>query len=142
MPQFALVPLYGSMYAYAAGNGAFYQFCTQPELRFQRCQECHTWRHMPRESCASCGALAWLWERSRGKGQVFSWTIVHRALHPGFNDDLPYAVVVIALDEGVRLVSHVVDLPPDQLRLGLPVEVVFDDVTPEVTFPKFRPLSA
>ena len=86
---------------------------------------------MPRESCPACGSFEWTWERSSGKGRVFSWTVVHRALHPGFTEDLPYAVVIIELDEGVRLVSHVVELAPDALQLDLPVEVVFDDVTPE-----------
>jgi uncharacterized OB-fold protein len=72
---------------------------------------------------------------------VYSWTVVHRALHPGFSEDLPYAAVIIELDEGVRMVSHVVELAPDALQLDLPVEVVFEDVTPEVTLPKFRPIT-
>ena len=122
-------------------NGEFYQFCKQHELRFQRCKDCGAWRHMPRESCAACGSFNWSWERASGKGHVFSWTVMHRALHPGFTPDVPYATVVIELAEGVRIVSHVLDLDPGQLRVGLPVEVVFDDVTPEVTLPKFRPLS-
>jgi len=95
---------------------------------------------MPRESCAACGSFNWSWERSSGKGQVFSWTVMHRALHPGFTPDIPYATVIIELAEGVRMVSRVLDLDPEQLRVGLPVAVVFDDVTPEVTLPKFRPL--
>jgi uncharacterized protein len=123
-------------------NGEFYQFCQRHELRFQRCSACHTWRHMPRESCRNCGSFQWTWERSGGTGKIFSWTIVHRALHPGFADDLPYAVVLVELDEGVRLVSHVADLPLEDLRIGLPVTVVFDDVTPDVTLHKFRPLSS
>lgn len=121
-------------------NGEFYQFCKQHELRFQRCTACGTWRHMPRESCAACGSFAWTWERSSGQGTVYSWTVIHRALHPGFAEDLPYAAVIIELQEGVRLVSHVLDVAPQALRLGMPVEVVFDDVTPEVTLPKFRPI--
>jgi uncharacterized OB-fold protein len=120
-------------------NGEFYRFCKQHELRFQRCRDCGAWRHMPRESCQACGSFNWTWERAGGKGQVFSWTVIHRALHPGFADELPYAAVVVELEEGVRLVSHVPDLPVEQLRVGLPVEVIFDDVTPEVTLPKFRP---
>lgn len=121
-------------------HGEFYRFCQQHELRFQRCQDCGAWRHMPRESCAACGSFTWSWQRSSGKGQVFSWTVIYRALHPGFAEDVPYAAVVIELEEGVRLVSHVLDVSPEELRLGLPVEVVFDDVTPEVTLPKFRPV--
>ena len=122
-------------------NGAFYQFCKRHELCFQRCRDCGTWRHMPRESCQACGSFNWTWERAGGKGHVFSWTVIHRALHPGFAAELPYAAVVVELAEGVRMVSHVLDLPADQLCVGLPVEVVFEDVTPEMTLPKFRPLS-
>ena len=122
-------------------HGEFYQFCKQHELRFQRCSTCSTWRHMPRESCPACGSFDWSWERSTGKGRVYSWTVVHRALHPGFAADVPYAVAIIELDEGVRLVSQVVGLAPEALRLDLPVEVAFEAVTPEVRLPKFRPLS-
>jgi uncharacterized OB-fold protein len=57
---------------------------------------------------------------------------------PQFADVIPYSPVVIEMDEGVRLVSWLTDLPDSDLRLGLPVEVVFDDVTPEVTLPKFK----
>ena len=122
-------------------NGAFYQFCKQHELRFQRCSGCGAWRHMPRESCRHCGSFEWTWERSGGKGKIFSWTVIYRALHPGFADEFPYAAVLVELDEGVRIVSHVVDLPLADLRIGLPVEVVFDDVTHDITLPKFRPLT-
>ena len=61
-------------------------------------------------------SFSWSWERSSGKGQVFSWTVIHRALHPGFAPDVPYATVVIELAEGVRMVSHVLDLTPEQLE--------------------------
>jgi len=122
-------------------NGAFYDYCKQHELRFQRCSDCQTWRHMPRESCRHCGSFNWTWERSGGTGKIFSWTVIHRALHPGFNDEIPYAAVVVELDEGVRVVSHVVDLDIADLRIGLPVEVVFEDVTPDTTLHKFRPVN-
>jgi hypothetical protein len=69
---------------------------------------------------------------------VFTWTVIARALHPAFQNDTPYAPVVIEMDEGVRLLSQVVDCAPDQLRIGMPVEVVFDAVTSEITLPKFR----
>jgi uncharacterized OB-fold protein len=57
---------------------------------------------------------------------------------PQFADMTPYSAVIVELDEGVRMVSWVVDVPDEELRLGLPVEVFFDDVTAEVTLPKFR----
>ena len=116
----------------------FYTWCKQRELRFQRCGACGTWRHVPREMCAACGSWEWAWTRSSGRGTVFTWTVIARALHPAFQHATPYAPAVIEMDEGVRLLSQLVDCAPDQLQVGMPVEVVFEDVTPEVTLPKFR----
>jgi len=118
--------------------GDFYGFCRQGELRFQRCSGCGAWRHVPRELCATCGSWDWAWTRSSGRGAVFSWIVVGRALHPAFDDDTPYAPVVVEMDEGVRLLSTMVDVAPDALEIGMRVEVVFDPVTPEVTLPRFR----
>jgi uncharacterized OB-fold protein len=59
-------------------------------------------------------------------------------MHPDFAEDVPYAPAVIELDEGIRMVSWVVDCPPEELSPGMPVEVVFDEVTADVTLPKFR----
>ena len=118
--------------------GEFYRWCKQNELRFQRCVACSAWRHVPREICAECGSWDWEWTRSSGRGSVFTWTVVARALHPAFRDDVPLAPTVIELEEGVRLLSQVVDCPPAELEIGMPVEVVFDAVTEDVTLPKFR----
>ncbi len=116
----------------------FYAWCKQRELRFQRCGDCGTWRHVPREMCAACGSWKWEWAASSGRGTVFTWTTIARALHPAFQTDTPYAAVVIEMQEGVRLVSHVIDCSPGELQIGMPVEVVFEDVTGEVTLPTFR----
>ena len=116
----------------------FYDWCRQGELRFQRCDECGTWRHVPREICARCGSFTWTWTRSSGRGRVFTWTVAARAMHPAFAADAPYAPVVIEMEEGVRVVSLMVDCAPDELRIAMPVEVVFTTVSPEVTLPKFR----
>jgi uncharacterized OB-fold protein len=116
----------------------FYEHCQRGDLRFQRCTSCGKWRHVPRHKCGSCASWEWEWARSSGRGQVFSWTVVSRPMHPDFVDDVPYAPAIIEMDEGVRLVSWVVDCPPEELRKGLPVQVFFDAVTDEVTLPKFR----
>ncbi len=120
----------------------FYDYCTAGELRFQRCSHCSQWRHVPREMCAECGSFAWTWERSTGHGSVFSWTVVERALHPDFEEDTPYAVVVVEMDEGVRLLSRVVDIAPADLQIGMSVEVAFDPVTDGLALPRFRRSSA
>ncbi|MGE0682867.1 MAG: Zn-ribbon domain-containing OB-fold protein [Candidatus Binatia bacterium] len=118
--------------------GEFYSFCKQHELRFQHCKACGTWRHVPRDMCAKCGSFDWEWAKSSGKGKLFSWTTAVQPMLPQFADLVPYSPVIIEMDEGVRMVSWLVDTPDEELRLGLPVEVCFDDVTPEVTLPKFQ----
>lgn len=116
----------------------FYEWCSRGELRFQRCKGCGTFRHIPRELCAECGSFDWEWARSTGEGTVFSYTIVARALHPAFARATPYAAVVVELQEGVRILSNVVDCAPEALRIGMPVRVDFERQTDEVTVPVFR----
>ena len=118
--------------------GEFYAWCRKHELRFQRCTTCGAWRHVPRELCAACGSWDWEWARSSGRGTVFTWTVAVRAMHPAFQNAVPYAPVVVEMEEGVRILSTVADCPPDALTIGMPVTVTFDDVTPEVTLPTFR----
>jgi len=120
----------------------FYAFCAKGELRFQRCSDCETWRHVPRERCAECGSAQWEWTRSSGRGRVFTWTVVQRALHPAFSEAVPYAPTVVEMEEGVRIVSTVVDVAPGDLEIDMEVEVVFDPVTLEVTLPRFRRITA
>lgn len=116
----------------------FYAFCKQGELRFQRCEDCEAWRHVPREMCAECGSMQWGWQASSGRGKLFTWTVAERPLHPAFADDAPYAPAVVELEEGVRLVTEIVDCQPHELDIDAAVEVVFHDVTPDITLPKFR----
>ena len=123
----------------SGSSGEFYGFCREGELRFQRCGACGAWRHVPRELCAECGSWDWDWVASSGRGVVFSWTVVDRALHPAFAEDTPFAAVIVEMEEGVRLLTHVTGLAPADLEIGLPVEVAFEAVTDEVTLPYFRP---
>jgi uncharacterized OB-fold protein len=116
----------------------FYSFCKAHELRFQRCTRCAAWRHVPRDMCAKCGSFNFEWARSSGRGTVFSWTVAAQPFVRQFAPLVPYAPAVIELEEGVRMVSWLTDVRPEDLALGIPVEVTFDDVTPEVTLPKFR----
>ena len=75
-----------------------------------------------------------------GKGEVFSFNVMHQVYHPGFAAEVPYAVVIIKLAEGAKMISNVVGIPYDQIRIGMPVEVVFEAISDEITLPKFRPV--
>lgn len=116
--------------------GEYYGWIARGELRFQRCSACGTWRHLPRPICAVCHSAAWSWERSSGRGHVYTWTVTHRSLHPAFTG-VPYAQVLVEMDEGPRVLSWVVDVPPEELEFGMGVKVAFLDVE-GTTLPVFE----
>ena len=109
------------------------------ELYLQRCRSCGTLRFYPRALCPACLSEATEWRRASGCGTVYSFTVTYQNQAPGFRDELPYVLAIVELAEGVRLMTNVTGCPPEGVRIGMPVEVVFEDVTPEITLPKFRP---
>jgi uncharacterized OB-fold protein len=117
----------------------FWEGARRHELVVQRCAGCGAHRFPARDICSRCLSREAEWTPVSGRGTVFSWAVMHQVYHPGFAAEVPYAVVVIELAEGARLVSNLVDCAPADIRAGMPVEVVFDDVAPDVTLPKFRP---
>ncbi|MBS0598217.1 MAG: OB-fold domain-containing protein [Proteobacteria bacterium] len=118
--------------------GEFYRWCAQGELRFQRCSDCGHYRHVPRELCAHCGSPKWVWAPSSGRGKVFSWTEVVRPLHPAFAADAPYAPVIVEMEEGVRMLSRMLDCAPGELAIGMPVALALTRVGAEACLPCFR----
>ncbi len=121
-------------------NGEFHRrLAATGVLAFQRCDACETLRHPPRIACARCGSTASSFVPSQGRGRIHTWTVTHQAMHPAFAAETPYAVVVTELDEGVRIVTGLRELDPDDLCLDLPVEVVLERVSDEVILPFVRP---
>jgi uncharacterized OB-fold protein len=117
----------------------FFEAARRHELVVQRCVGCGALRFPARSICSACLSREATWVPVSGHGTIFSFAIMHQAVHPGFAAETPYAVVVIQLDDGPRLLSNLLDCPTAGVRIGQAVEVVFDDLTPEVTLPKFRP---
>jgi len=115
----------------------FWDAARRHQLVVQRCEDCGALRFPAREVCSRCLSRRAGWQPVSGRGTVFSVAVMHQANHPAFAAEVPYAVVVVELEEGVRIVSSIVDVPAREIPIGLPVEVVFDDVTPEITLPRF-----
>jgi hypothetical protein len=115
----------------------FWDACRRHELVVQRCTACDTFRHPPTPVCWRCRSFAHAWVPVSGRGTIFSWAVVHRAFLPELEGSVPYTIVVVALDDapGVRLISNLIDGEP---AVDQPVEVVFEDVAPEVSVPRFR----
>ena len=117
----------------------FWDACRRHELRLPRCSTCRAYWFPPSGVCPECLSDQFEWALASGRGEVFSFVVMHRVYHKGFADDVPYPVALVALEEGPHFLSNVVDCALDQIRIGMPVQVVFDDVTDEHTLPKFRP---
>ena len=122
-----------------AATAPFWEATKRHELVIQRCGQCGKWVFHPREQCPECFSRELEWTRASGRGRVYAFTIVHQPAHPGFMGDVPYAYAIIQLEEGARMASNIVGCPPSEVRVDMPVEAVFDDVSPEWTLVKFRP---
>jgi uncharacterized OB-fold protein len=115
----------------------FWEAAKRHELKIQRCGACNKYVYYPRDRCPHCFADKLAWERVSGRGKVYSYTIVRRASARSFADG-PYVLAIVQLEEGPRLTTNIVG-PPEKVRVEMPVEVFFDDVTPEHTLVKFKP---
>ena len=123
----------------------FWDAAKEHRLTYQRCTACGTRVFYPRDVCPGpmCFGVGTLeWVEASGKGWVYSFTISYQPAHPAFADDVPYVLAIIELDEGIRMNSNVVGIAPEDVKIGMRVEVVWDDVTPEFTLPKFQPAKA
>jgi len=117
----------------------FWEAARRHELVVQRCRGCGELSFPARDLCSRCLSREADWVPVSGRGSIFSFVVMHQVYHPGFADQVPYAVVVVQLEEGARILSNLLDCPVQDVRVDMPVEVVFEELTPEVTLPKFRP---
>ncbi|MCW5889462.1 MAG: OB-fold domain-containing protein [bacterium] len=117
----------------------FFAAARRHELVVQRCGGCGALRFPAREVCSRCLSRQADWVPVSGRGRVWSFVVMHQAAHPWFGARVPYAVVQVELDEGVRMISNLRDVPASEVRIGQGVEVVFDAVAEDVVLPCFRP---
>jgi hypothetical protein len=119
----------------------FWEGCKQHRLLLQQCLDCHKYRFPPCLTCPYCLSVNSRWVESSGKGSIYSFTVIHQVYGPGWADAVPYIVALIDLQEGVRMVSNIVDCQPTQVTIGANVEVTFADVTPDFSLPQFKIVS-
>lgn len=117
-------------------NAGFWEGVAAHRLLVQRCGDCATLRFPWLPGCADCGSREWDTIEASGAGTVFSYVVMHHPPFPTF--DPPYAVGLIELAEGVRIVSNVVGVPYDKVRIGMPVRLEFLRADEELELPVFR----
>ena len=118
----------------------YWEYAAKRELRMQKCKSCGHLRFPPSVICPRCWSQESEWTKLSGRGRVWSWVIFHQAFYPGYADDVPYNTAIIQLEEGPSLHTNVIGCRNQDIYIGMPVEVVFEQVTDEVTLPKFRPV--
>ena len=117
----------------------FWDAARRHELQLQRCQACSKFIYYPRTRCPHCFSDQLEWKRVSGRGKVYSYTVVRRPSSRVFES--PYILAIVELDEGPRMTTNIV-AKPEQMKVEMPVEVYFDDVTADQTLVKFKPRAA
>lgn len=120
-------------------NRPFWEAVDRHELVLQRCGACELYLQPPRPMCPQCHSMDTLeWVPSTGRGEIYSYVnfTTDRMAYPAMK--VPYSVVLVELEEGVRLVSNMIDLEPEEVEIGTPVEVAFDDISDDLTLFKFK----
>ncbi len=120
-------------------NRPYWEAARRHEFVLPSCQACGKPFFPIGPVCPFCFSGDLGWSRMSGRGKVSSFVIFHQAFFAYYKERIPYAVVQVELAEGPRFNANLFDLPPDQITIGMPVEITFEKVSDEITLPQFRP---
>lgn len=126
-----------SMLAQDSDSRPYWEGLAQGELRVQRCNSCSKAVFYPRALCPHCFSDQLSWIVASGKGTIYSYTVAHQAFGP-FAADVPFIVIIAELEEGVRMMSRLLDAPRERVMVGAAVKVTFEKVEEDLTLPYFR----
>ena len=118
----------------------FWEGTLRGDLMLQKCRACGNVQHPPREGCRECLSADLGWIKASGRGEVYTFTVVHRATAPGFLGAAPYVVAIVRLAEGPRMTTTL-ECPPDEARIGAAVAAVFDKVSNVAALVRFKPVA-
>ncbi|SCU90949.1 conserved hypothetical protein [Cupriavidus necator] len=104
----------------------FWEGCTAGEFRYQLCNACHEPQFYPRALCRHCHAQDLSWKVASGFGTVHTYTTVHRAPSEAFDADVPYLLALIDLDEGIRIMTNILNATETDVSVGAKVRIVFE----------------
>lgn len=123
----------------------YWEKCKEHELWVRKCNDCNQAYFYPRDICPNCFSRNTTWTQCSGKGTLHTFGVVVRAPHPAWRDDAPYVVAIVDLEEGCRMPTNLVqvevnpDNPGETISIGMPVEVVWEDRTDQISLPMFKP---
>lgn len=119
-------------------EATFFEHLRSGEIVYTRCSGCDSAAFPLRHVCPTCGSEQVTVEKASGRGKIYSFTSQHRASHPFFSDDVPYTLLLVDLEEGVRLLANLVPSNETVIEVGMSVTAVFDDAEPALTVLRFQ----
>ena len=122
-------------------TAAYWEAAKDHRFIIQKCKECGEFQFYPRGVCSHCLSSDLDWQEASGKAEIYSFSINYRAPHPGFADATPFVLALVTLEEGPRMMTNITECEqtPEALELDMALEVVFEDISDEISLPKFRP---
>ena len=120
----------------------FWDSCKKHELLLPKSKETNKFFFYPRAFSPGDDMAEVIWEKASGKAKVWTFSIHHMGPTKAYKDDGAYVVALVETEEGVKMMTNIINCDPKEVYVGMDVEVVFDDVTSEVTLPKFQPVGA
>jgi uncharacterized OB-fold protein len=120
-----------------AETAAYWHAAREERLTVQRCHDCGRHQFYPRAFCTACLSEHLEWVDAAGTGSIYTFTICRVPAHPSMTDKVPYAVAVIELDEGIRMLTNIVDCPIERIRVGARVELRFERISADTVLPQF-----
>lgn len=116
----------------------FWEWCKKRELRFQQCANCGRCRHHPAPYCRFCLSPECVWVPAPDEAELFSYTVVHNAVSEELRPFVPYNIAIVAFPSlNVRLISNVIDLAPEELRIGMPLRLTWQECSDGTPLPLF-----
>ncbi len=116
----------------------FWTAAKEGRLVIQRCEACQAHQFPPEVACTECGSPEVRWVEASGRASLYSWTVAHPPLLPYFQEHAPWPVVAVQLEEGPRMITNLVDVPVEEYKIDMPLEVTFEDIDEEITLVVFR----
>ena len=119
----------------------FWEGAKENKLLIQHCKDCNSTIFYPRKFCPECWSGNLDWIQSSGKGKIYTFSTAYDMVEPRFWEDLPYTIAYVDLEEGIRMMTRIVECKPEDIKIGMDVEVVFHKLNDDFYLPYFRPVS-
>ncbi|MDY6863190.1 MAG: OB-fold domain-containing protein [Thermodesulfobacteriota bacterium] len=119
----------------------FWDGCRRHVLLIQKCKDCEKFRFEPAAICPHCLSSKFRWVKVNGRGKIYSYVVYRQAPQPNWASKVPYVIAIVELEDcGVKMITNIVECAPEEVKIDMNVEVVFEDATQDISIPRFKPI--